>query len=138
MSKPTNENTGTVIKYECVVDDKCPICSGFVNPKDPNALLDLNEHKLVHHECLSVQKIPSLLTRVLDDHKNGVFDEMGLSDIEILKYIRMTALRIIESMHKEHSYDKRMDKLMDNVKSRKADMISSEMMNNIETTKAEA
>ena len=63
---------------------------------------------------------------------------MGLSDIEILKYIRMTALRIIESMHKEHSYDKRMDKLMDNVKSRKADMVSSEMMNNIETTKAEA
>ncbi|OUT96942.1 MAG: hypothetical protein CBB96_00865 [Gammaproteobacteria bacterium TMED36] len=138
MSKPTNENTGTIIKYECEVNDKCPICSGFVNPKDPNALLDLNEHKLVHHECLSVQKIPSLLTKVLDDHKNGVFDEMGLSDIEILKYIRMTALRIIESMHKEHSYDKRMDKLMDNVKSRKADMVSSEMMNNIETTKAEA
>tara|TARA_Y100001938_G_scaffold150599_1_gene242325 strand:+ start:4332 stop:4748 length:417 start_codon:yes stop_codon:yes gene_type:complete len=138
MSKPNNKNTGTVIKYECEVNDKCPICGGFVNPNDPNALLDLNEYKLVHHECLSVQKIPSLLTKVLDDHKNGVFDEMGLSDIEILKYIRMTALRIIDNMNKEHSYDKRIGKLMDNVKNRKADIVSREMMNNIETTKAEA
>lgn len=138
MKKPTNKNTGTVIKYECEVNDKCPICGGFVNPNDLNALLDLNERKLLHHECLSVQKIPSIMTKVLDDHKNGVFDEMGLSDIEIIKFIRMSSLRVIEKMHNEHSYDKRMDKLMDNVKSRKADMISSEMMNNIETTKAEA